>query len=71
MTKNIKVEFKHSKYGIKRMYPVCNTAKLLCALSSNKTITDEMYFNIRKLGYTVSVDATQPIPKEITWVKLA
>ena len=68
---NIKVQFKPSKYGKKLMYPACDKSRLLCQLAGTKTITDMTYFTIRKLGYTVSVDASQPIPKEISWVKLA
>jgi len=70
LIKNIKVEFRNS-YGKKLMYPVCPTAMLLCKLANKATVTDKMYFDIRRLGYTVTVDAAKPLPKEITWVKLS
>jgi hypothetical protein len=42
-------------YGIKTIYPACDTAKLLARLANTKTLTRAALETIRALGYTVEV----------------
>lgn len=44
-------------YGIKTIYPACDTAKLLARLANTKTLTRAALETIRALGYTVAVAA--------------
>jgi hypothetical protein len=44
-------------YGIKTIYPACDTAKLLARLANTKTLTRAALETIRALGYTVEVKA--------------
>lgn len=44
-------------YGIKTIYPACDTAKLLARLANTKTLTRSALDTIRALGYTVEVKA--------------
>ena len=39
MSTNLIVE-KKNVYGVERVYPVCNKAKILTALTGNKTLLD-------------------------------
>ena len=48
----IKVEVKQV-YGMERIYPSCNTSKLLNNLMPTKTFTIQDLVNIKKLGYQV------------------
>ena len=48
----IKVEVKQV-YGLERIYPSCNTSKLLNNLMPTKTFTIQDLVNIKKLGYQV------------------
>lgn len=42
-------------YGIRTLYPACNTAKLFARLAGTKTITRHALETIKALGYTVEV----------------
>jgi hypothetical protein len=44
-------------YGIKTIYPACDTAKLLARLANTKTLTRAALETIQALGYTVEVKA--------------
>lgn len=44
-------------YGIKTIYPACETAKLLARLANTKTLTRSALETIKALGYTVTVTA--------------
>ena len=43
---------KKNVYGIERVYPVCNKAKLFARISGNKTLLEEDRKLIKQLGYT-------------------
>lgn len=43
-------------YGIEKIYPVCETANRLAALSVNKTLTREAIKLIKELGYTIKIE---------------
>lgn len=55
---NIQVEIR-SVYGVKTVYPICDTAKRLATLSGNKTLTTSAIITIKQLGYTI--DIVQPM----------
>lgn len=44
-------------YGIKTIYPACDTSKLLARLANTKTLTRAALQTIEALGYTVEVKA--------------
>ena len=45
---------KKNVYGVERVYPVCNKAKILTALTGNKTLLDVDIKLIIQLGYTLT-----------------
>jgi len=45
---------KKNVYGVERVYPVCNKAKILTALTGQKTLLDVDIKLIKKLGYTLT-----------------
>ena len=45
---------KKNVYGIERVYPVCNKAKLFASISGNKTLLPEVIEQIKKLGYNLT-----------------
>tara|TARA_Y100000114_G_scaffold95356_1_gene88700 strand:+ start:88 stop:261 length:174 start_codon:yes stop_codon:yes gene_type:complete len=45
---------KKNVYGIERVYPVCNKAKLFASISGNKTLLPEVIELIKKLGYNLT-----------------
>ena len=47
---------KKNVYGIERVYPVCNKAKLFAAISGNKTLLPEVIEQIKKLGYNLTTE---------------
>ncbi len=51
MSTNLIVE-KKNVYGVERVYPVCNKAKLFARISGNKTLLEEDRKLIKQLGYT-------------------
>lgn len=42
-------------YGIRTIYPACQTSRLLARLAGTKTITRHALETIKALGYTVEV----------------
>lgn len=57
-TLNLTVTVK-AVYGIDTVYPVCQTAQLLCRLTGRKTFTHADIRTLQDIGYTFNV-ATQP-----------
>ena len=53
MSTNLIVE-KKNVYGVERVYPVCNKAKILTALTGQKTLLADDIKLIKKLGYTLT-----------------
>jgi hypothetical protein len=51
--KTLTVE-KKNVYGVDRIYPVCKDAKILTALTGNKTLLDVDIKLIKQLGYTLT-----------------
>jgi len=47
---------KKNVYGVERVYPVCNKAKILTALTGNKTLLDVDIKLIKQLGYTLTTN---------------
>ena len=45
---------KKNVYGVERIYPECNKAKILTALTGQKTLLDCNIKLIKKLGYTLT-----------------
>ena len=45
---------KKNVYGVERVYPVCNKAKLFASISGNKTLLPEVIELIKKLGYNLT-----------------
>ena len=56
MSTNLIVE-KKNVYGVERVYPVCNKAKLFAAISGNKTLLPEVIEQIKKLGYNLTTES--------------
>ena len=50
---NLIVE-KKNVYGVDRIYPVCKDAKILTALTGQKTLLDVDIKLIKQLGYTLT-----------------
>tara|TARA_R100001224_G_scaffold72432_1_gene44254 strand:- start:596 stop:769 length:174 start_codon:yes stop_codon:yes gene_type:complete len=48
---------KKNVYGVERVYPVCNKAKLFAAISGNKTLLPEVIEQIKKLGYNLTTES--------------
>ena len=51
--KTLTVE-KKNVYGVDRIYPVCKDAKILTALTGQKTLLDVNIKLIKQLGYTLT-----------------
>ena len=51
--KTLTVE-KKNVYGVDRIYPVCKDAKILTALTGQKTLFDVDIKLIKQLGYTLT-----------------
>ena len=51
---------KKNVYGVERVYPICNKAKILTALTGQKTLLADDIKLIKQLGYTLTTK-----PKEI------
>ena len=47
---------KKNVYGVERVYPICNKAKLFAAISGNKTLLPEVIELIKKLGYNLTTE---------------
>ena len=52
---NLIVE-KKNVYGVERVYPICNKAKLFASISGNKTLLPEVIELIKKLGYNLTTE---------------
>jgi len=48
---------KKNVYGVERVYPVCNKAKLFAAISGNKTLLPEVIELVKKLGYNLTTES--------------
>ena len=48
---------KKNVYGVERIYPVCNKAKLFANISGNKTLLPEVIELIKKLGYNLTTES--------------
>ena len=48
---------KKNVFGIERIYPVCNKAKLFVRISGNKTLLPEDIELIKKLGYNLKTES--------------
>ena len=48
---------KKNVYGVERVYPVCNKAKLFARISGNKTLLPEVIEQIKKLGYNLTTES--------------
>ena len=48
---------KKNVYGVERVYPVCNKAKLFASISGNKTLLPEIIELIKKLGYNLTTES--------------
>jgi hypothetical protein len=56
MSTNLIVE-KKNVYGVERVYPICNKAKLFASISGNKTLLPEVIELIKKLGYNLTTES--------------
>ena len=56
MSTNLIVE-KKNVYGVERVYPVCNKAKLFANISGNNTLLPEVIELIKKLGYNLTTES--------------
>ena len=48
---------KKNVYGVERVYPVCNKAKLFARISGNKTLLPEDIELIKKLGHNLTTES--------------
>lgn len=55
MDKSITVTIK-SVYGVDRIYPACDTSRLLAELTGAKTFKADHIKTIKELGYTIEVE---------------
>ena len=49
-----------SVYGVERIYPVCETAKIFTRLLGSATLTRRNIDHIKQLGYSVTCVSEQP-----------
>ena len=56
---------KKNVYGVERVYPICNKAKLFASISGNKTLLPEVIELIKKLGYNLTTES-EKIRKQTT-----
>jgi len=52
------VEIEHH-YGKRRVYPICEKARIFAELSHTSTITEDAVEMIKRLGFTFKVKETQ------------
>lgn len=52
MKNSIIIEVK-TVYGIERIYPVCDNAKLFAFIAGTKTLSEENLRAVRKLGFEI------------------
>jgi len=48
---------KKNVYGVERVYPVCNKAKLFASISGNKTLLPEVIELVKELGYNLTTES--------------
>ena len=48
---------KKNVYGVERVYPICNNAKLFASISGNKTLLPDVIELIKKLGYNLTTES--------------
>ena len=48
---------KKNVYGVERVYPVCNKAKLFARISGNKTLLPEVIELVKKLAYNLTTES--------------
>ena len=48
-----------SVYGVKTVYPVCETAKIFADIAGTKTLKPTTINSIKALGYTINVQQEQ------------
>jgi hypothetical protein len=48
---------KKNVYGVERVYPVCNKARLFANISGNKTLLPEVIEMIKELGYNLTTES--------------
>jgi hypothetical protein len=53
MSITVKIEY---PFGIERIYPACDTSRLLLSLTDNKTFTRNQINKVKQLGYDVNVE---------------
>jgi hypothetical protein len=54
--KNKKIKIKIvNVYGVDRIYPVCENAKIFCLITKRRTLMPETIGHIKSLGYAVKV----------------
>ena len=46
------VEFKNV-YGVERIYPICDNAKLFASIAGTKTLSEENLQSAQKLGFRI------------------
>lgn len=51
----ITVKIKHV-YGIQKVYPACEQARIFAMISGDKTLTDKTIHLIKTLGYKINVE---------------
>lgn len=54
----ITVEIRQA-WGVKRIYPACDTAKVFCEIAGTETFTPRVIELVKQLGYVVKVKATK------------
>ena len=52
------------KYGNELLYPLCDTAKLICELLGTKTISKDKIKTLEDLGYKVTMSYEQSLEFE-------
>ena len=50
---------KKNVYGVERVYPICNKAKLFARISGNKTLLEEDRKLIKQLGYSFTTKSEE------------
>lgn len=48
------------QYGQEVIRPACPTAEIFCEIARTKTLTRQLVEQIKRLGYTVKVQRTEP-----------
>jgi len=48
---------KKNVYGVERVYPVCDKAKLFAYISGNKTLLPNVINAVKQLGYNLTTES--------------